>query len=83
MRAPDGRWPPHPRPCIHAQARACAYVRAQVYVQYSIRTADDDLLYSTRSDEGGPGEAFAFLLEKGVRVPRAWEIAVKGKPSRS
>ncbi len=50
----------------------------QVYIQYSIRDLEDDLLYTTRSEEGGSGQAFAFLVEKGVRVPRSWEIAIKG-----
>ncbi len=49
-----------------------------MYIQYSIRDLEDDLLYSTRSEEGGTGQAFAFLLEQGVRVPRGWEIAIKG-----
>lgn len=51
---------------------------AQVYIQYSIRDLEDDLLYSTRSEEGGSGQAYAFLLERGVRVPRGWEIAIQG-----
>eukprot|EP00198_Chlamydomonas_reinhardtii_P000593 XP_001689928.1 peptidyl-prolyl cis-trans isomerase, FKBP-type [Chlamydomonas reinhardtii] len=49
-----------------------------VYIQYSIRDLEDDLLYSTRSEEGGSGQAYAFLLERGVRVPRGWEIAIQG-----
>ncbi|GLI61315.1 hypothetical protein VaNZ11_003671 [Volvox africanus] len=48
-----------------------------VYIHYSIRNLEDELLYSTRSDEGGSGQAFAFLMEKGVRVPRGWELAVR------
>ncbi|KXZ48761.1 hypothetical protein GPECTOR_25g345 [Gonium pectorale] len=50
---------------------------AAVYIHYSIRDQEDDLLYSTRSEEGGSGQAFAFLMEKGLRVPRGWEIALK------
>ncbi|KAG2493708.1 hypothetical protein HYH03_008222 [Edaphochlamys debaryana] len=48
-----------------------------VYIQYSIRDLEDELLYTTRSEEGGSGQAFAFLMEKGVRVPRGWEVAIK------
>ncbi|GFR52572.1 hypothetical protein Agub_g15164 [Astrephomene gubernaculifera] len=48
-----------------------------VYIHYSIRDTQDELLFSTRSEEGGAGQAFAFLLEKGVRVPRGWEIAIR------
>lgn len=50
----------------------------QVYINISIRSSDDDLLHSTYSTEGGSGQAFAFILEKGCRGPRAWEVALKG-----
>ncbi|GIM00169.1 hypothetical protein Vretimale_5329 [Volvox reticuliferus] len=48
-----------------------------VYIHYSIRDLEDELLYSTRSDEGGSGQAFALLMEKGIRVPRGWELAIR------
>lgn len=53
----------------------------QVYIHVGISNDEDDLLWSTRAEEGGSGQAFAFLLEKGRRVPRAWEVAVKGQCS--
>jgi hypothetical protein len=50
----------------------------QVHINISIRGSDDDLLHSTYSTEGGSGQAFAFILERGCRGPRAWEVALKG-----
>lgn len=62
----------------------------QVYVHVSISPAvpederedlsvqKQDVLWSTRSDEGGSGQPMAFTFEKGTRPPRAWEIALKG-----
>jgi hypothetical protein len=50
-----------------------------VYVHVSITDGadEDDLLWSTRANEGGSGAPLAFLIEKGARAPRAWEIALK------
>ncbi len=47
----------------------------------SVGPADDpeDVLYSTRAEAGGSGQPLAFLLQKGARAPRAWEIALSGK----
>lgn len=50
----------------------------QVYVHLCIYDDEETLLYSTRSSEGGSGQAYAFLYEKGTRVPRAWELALRG-----
>lgn len=51
-------------------------------MHYSIKSsdsgADAEVLFSTRSSEGGAGAPLAFMLEKGVRAPRAWEIALAG-----
>ncbi|MEW5297478.1 MAG: hypothetical protein WDW36_000684 [Sanguina aurantia] len=49
-----------------------------VHIHYSVISEEDDTLYSTRSEEGGPGHAFAVTLEKGCRGPRGWEVALKG-----
>lgn len=38
-----------------------------------------EVLWSTRADEGGSGQPLVFALEKGVRPPRAWEVALKCK----
>lgn len=50
-----------------------------MHIHYSVISEEDDILYSTRSEEGGPGHAFAFTLEKGCRGPRGWEVALKGE----
>lgn len=50
-----------------------------VYVHVTVRTEDDDIVYSTRSEHGGNGQALAFVLEKGKRAPRGWEIVLKGR----
>jgi hypothetical protein len=39
----------------------------------------EEVLWSTRAEEGGSGQPIAFAFEKGTRPPRAWEIALKGK----
>eukprot|EP00879_Flechtneria_rotunda_P002973 GHRR01003190.1.p1 GENE.GHRR01003190.1~~GHRR01003190.1.p1 ORF type:complete len:634 (+),score=228.22 GHRR01003190.1:2740-4641(+) len=49
-----------------------------VYVHYSVCNAEGDLLYSTQAGDGGSGQPLAFLLEKGQRAPRAWELALQG-----
>ncbi|WIA13375.1 hypothetical protein OEZ85_006955 [Tetradesmus obliquus] len=49
-----------------------------VYVHYSVSSAEDDLFYSTWADEGGSGQPLAFVLCKGWRAPRAWELALLG-----
>lgn len=48
-----------------------------VHVSIADPAQDDDVLWSTRADEGGSGAPLAFLMEKGARAPRAWEIALK------
>ncbi|GAX74288.1 hypothetical protein CEUSTIGMA_g1737.t1 [Chlamydomonas eustigma] len=55
----------------------CPQLGDLVYVHVTVRTEEDDVLYSTRSQEGGNGQALAFLIEAGKRAPRAWEIALK------
>ncbi|KAF5841516.1 hypothetical protein DUNSADRAFT_12444, partial [Dunaliella salina] len=37
----------------------------------------EEVLWTTRADEGGSGQPLAFALEKGIRPPRAWEVALK------
>jgi hypothetical protein len=51
----------------------------QVYVHYSVLDAENDLLYTTWAEEGGSGQPLAFVLGKGCRAPRAWELAVLGE----
>lgn len=50
----------------------------QVFVHVDISNAEDDALWSSRASEGGSGAPLAFLIEKGPRAPRAWEITLKG-----
>lgn len=42
---------------------------------------DEDLLYSTHAEDGGSGQPVAFVLRKGARAPRAWELALQGESS--
>ena len=51
----------------------------QVYVHFSILDAENDLLYTTWAEEGGSGQPLAFVVGKGCRAPRAWELAVLGE----
>lgn len=59
--------------------RACLPCFVQVYVHYSVLDAENDLLYTTWAEEGGSGQPLAFVLGKGCRAPRAWELAVLGE----
>lgn len=47
-----------------------------MYVHYNVKTAEDKLLQSTYSQEGGAGLPHPFIVGGGRRVPRAWEIAM-------
>lgn len=51
----------------------------QVYVHFSVLSLDNDVLYTTSASDGGSGQPLAFVLAKGCRAPRAWELAVAGK----
>lgn len=50
----------------------------QVYLHYSVATAGGRILQSTRVEEGGTGLPLAFVIGKGCRVPRGWELALLG-----
>ena len=52
----------------------------QVYVHVSIKTVDGEVLDTTRRDEGGSGVPNVFVVGKGKRAPRGWELAVAGMP---
>uniref|UniRef100_A0A7S3VGN7 peptidylprolyl isomerase n=1 Tax=Dunaliella tertiolecta TaxID=3047 RepID=A0A7S3VGN7_DUNTE len=66
---------------------ACPNAGDLVYVHVSISPAvaegaelsdqKEEVLWTTRADEGGSGQPLAFALEKGIRPPRAWEVALK------
>ncbi|KAG1666907.1 hypothetical protein FOA52_005967 [Chlamydomonas sp. UWO 241] len=49
-----------------------------VYVHMTVRTDVGAVLWSTRTQERGSGQPLAFMIEKGQRAPRSWEVAVKG-----
>ena len=51
----------------------------QVYVHVAVRERER-MLQTTRADEGGSGVPHAFVLGKGRRRPRAWELALLGDP---
>lgn len=51
----------------------------QVYVHYSVATKSGNIVQSTRIEEGGNGIPLAFVIGKGWRVPRGWEIALLGR----
>ena len=53
-----------------------------MYVHVAVRESER-VLQTTRADEGGLGVPRAFVLGKGRRVPRAWELALLGdQPQR-
>ena len=44
----------------------------------TVRTEEEEVLFSTRGQDGGAGQALAFVLGEGQRAPRAWEIVLTG-----
>lgn len=50
----------------------------QVFFHLSVKKQDGSVLESTRLDEGGSGVPKAFVLGKGRRAPRGWELALEG-----
>ena len=85
------RQPPlHLRSIDECSLRFCHQVRGgrfpddlQVYLHYSVATAAGQVLQSTRIEEGGAGLPLAFVIGKGRRVPRGWELAILGVLSAS
>lgn len=74
---------PAPQPTTDPQQKnsqtadpAASFV--QVYVHYSVLNAENDLLYTTWAEEGG-NQPLAFVLGKGSRAPRAWELSLLGE----
>lgn len=47
-------------------------------MHYNVLDADNELLFTTWAEEGGSGQPLAFVLGKGCRAPRAWELALLG-----
>lgn len=50
-------------------------------MHYNVKTADGQLLQSTWQSEGGAGLPLPFIISRGRRVPRAWEIALLSESS--
>ncbi|KAI8469652.1 MAG: hypothetical protein J3K34DRAFT_512676 [Monoraphidium minutum] len=53
------------------------------FIHFSVRSAAGALLYSTRGIEGGSGQPLAFMIGKGRRAPRGWELALLGMSRRA
>ena len=49
-----------------------------MYFHLSVKKLDGTVLESTRLDEDGNGVPKAFVLGKGLRAPRGWELALQG-----
>ncbi len=50
----------------------------QVFFHLSIKTEDGAVLETTRLEEGGSGVPRAFVIGKGLRAPRGWELTLLG-----
>ncbi len=87
-------WRRQPDPLEHAGAAisselsdcACnlvimlsAHCCLQVTVHVVTRSPDGQNLWSTREQFGGSGLPLAFVMGKGRRVPRGWELALYGE----
>lgn len=57
-------------------------ITPQVWVHFTARSAANAPLYCTRRAEGGGGQPLAFLIGKGRRAPRGWELALLGERGR-
>ncbi len=51
----------------------------QVYLHYAVKSADDEVLFSTFSADDGIGIPQPFVLGKGMRMPRGWELGLQSK----
>lgn len=57
----------------------CACYHSQVFVHVrTLAQNGDEVLHSTRAEDGGSGQPLAFRLCKGWRAPRGWELALLG-----
>ena len=52
----------------------------QVYIHLTVSTEAGDVLRTTRPELEGSGVPVPFIVGKGRRPPRGWELAVKGAP---
>ena len=52
---------------------------AQVLFHLSIRDVEANLIHTTRPEEGGSSIPQAFVIGRGKRCPRGWELALEGR----
>jgi hypothetical protein len=53
-----------------------------VYLHYTVRQESSrQVVASTLTEHGGSGCPHVAVLEKGLRMPRGWELVLKGKIS--
>ncbi len=64
-------WRPTPRYPLTA-------THLQVYFHLSVKKENGEVLESSRLEEEGSGLPKAFILGKGRRAPRGWEMALEG-----
>ncbi len=48
-----------------------------MYIHFAVKTPDDEILYSTYSADDGSGIPQPFVLGKGMRMPRGWELGLQ------
>jgi hypothetical protein len=57
-------------------------VGSLVYFHYTLRQESSrQVVASTLTEHGGSGCPYVAVLEKGIRIPRGWELVLKGKIS--
>jgi hypothetical protein len=65
---------------VHSEAAKPVIV--QVYFHLTVRREDERVIETTRLEEDGvegPGIPKVFMLGKGLRAPRGWELALQGE----
>ena len=86
---PGAQQPPPPADMFgagHACVHACLVTHKvetatvpQVYLHYAVKSSDDEVLFSTFSADDGSGIPQPFVLGKGMRMPRGWELGLQSK----
>ena len=62
--------------CSCIDMRSCM---TQVYIHLSVARESGEVLQTTRPEQEGSGIPVPFVLGKGRRAPRGWELAVAGQ----
>lgn len=73
----------HSRKCRRTSSKAAAGAQltralTQVYIHLTVSTDAGEVLHTTRPDLEGTGIPVPFVIGKGMRAPRGWELAVTG-----